>query len=82
MTGALSSIFSWEGLVSLGTGIGIGAALGGAVWSALTGALFTVGKASVWVAERMIAMQDIKRGPDAAVALICDAKRLVKKDST
>jgi hypothetical protein len=27
-------------------------------------------------------MQDIKRGPDAAVALICDAKRLVKKDST
>lgn len=76
-TGALSSIFSWEGLISAGAGAGIGAALGGPVWSALTGALFTVGRASVWVAERMIEMQDIKRGPDAAVALICDAKRLV-----
>jgi hypothetical protein len=81
-TGALSSIFSWEGLISLGAGAGIGAALGGAVWSALTGALFTVGRASVWVAERMIELQDIKRGPDAAVALICDAKRLVRSDNT
>jgi len=80
-TGALSSIFSWEGLISLGAGVSIGAALGGAVWSALTGALFTVGRTSVWVAERMIEMQDIKRGPDAAVALICDAKRLVKSDN-
>jgi hypothetical protein len=81
-TGALSSIFSWEGLISMGAGAGIGAALGGPVWSALTGTLFTVGRASVWVAERMIEMQDIKHGPDAAVALICDAKRLVRRDTT
>ena len=81
-TGALSSIFSWKGLISLGTGVSIGAALGGPVWSALTGALFSVGGASVWVAERMIEMQDIKHGPDSAVALICDAKRLVTREST
>jgi len=79
-TGALSSIFSWEGLISVGAGIGIGGALGGPVWSALTGALITVGRASVWVAERMIEMQDIKHGPDAAVALIYDAKRLVQRE--
>jgi len=76
-TGALSSIFSWKGIISVGAGVGIGAALGGPVWSALTGAVLTVGKASVWVAERMIERQDIQRGPDSAVALICDAKRLV-----
>ena len=81
-TGALSSIFSWEGIISVGAGVGIGAALGGPVWSALTGALLTVGKASVWVAERMIERQDIQRGPDSAVALICDAKRLVQRENT
>jgi hypothetical protein len=81
-TGALSSIFCWKGLISVGAGVGIGAALGGPVWSALTGALFTVGRASVWVAERMIEMQDIKRGSDSAVALICDAKRLVRREIT
>jgi hypothetical protein len=80
-TGALSSIFDWKGLLSVGTGVSIGAALGGPVWSALTGAIFTVGRASVWVAERMIEIQDIKRGPDSVVVLICDAKRLVKRDS-
>ena len=80
-TGALSSIFSWKGLISLGTGVSMGAALGGPVWSALTGALFSVGGASVWVAARMIEMQDIQRGPDSAVALICDAKRLVRRES-
>jgi hypothetical protein len=77
-TGALSSIFSWKGLMSVGAGVSIGAALGGPVWSVLTGTLLTVGRASVWVAERMIEMQDIERGPDSVVALICDAKRLVR----
>jgi hypothetical protein len=78
-TGALSSIFSWEGLIALGAGAGIGAAIGGVTWSALTGALFAVGRVSVWVAERMVEMQDIKHSPDAVVALICDAKRLMSK---
>jgi hypothetical protein len=77
-TGALSSIFSLNGLISLTAGVGVGAAIGGPVWSALTGAIFTVGRASVWVAERMIEKQDIQRSPDAAVALICDAKQLVR----
>jgi hypothetical protein len=77
-TGALSSIFSWKGLISITAGMGVSAAVGGPVWSALTGAIFTVGRATVWVAERMIERQDIERAPDAAVALICDAKQLVR----
>ena len=79
-TGALSSIFDWKGVVSVGAGVSIGAALGGPIWSVLTGTLLTVGKASVWVAERMIDMQDVKRGPDSSVALICDAKHLVSRE--
>ena len=77
-TGALSSIFSWKGLISITAGVGVGAAIGGPVWSALTGTIFTVGRAAVWIAERMIQRKDIQRSPDAAVALIYDAKQLVR----
>ena len=78
ITGALSSIFSLKGLLSFTAGAGVGVAMGGPIWSALTGAIFTIGRTSVWVAERMIERQDIERAPDAAVALICDAKQLVR----
>lgn len=81
-TGALSTIFDWKGLISAGAGASIGAALGGPVWSILTGTLLTVGRASVWIAERMIEMQDIKHSPDSVVALICDARKLVGKNNT
>lgn len=81
-TGALSSILGWKGLASVGAGLGIGAAIGEPVWSALTGALVIIGKVSVWVAERTIEREAIERGPDSGVALICDAKRLVWRNNT
>ena len=79
VTGALSSIFGWKGLASVGAGLGIGAAIGEPVWSALTGALVIIGRVSVWVAERAIEREAIERGPDSGVALICDAKHLGRR---
>lgn len=78
-TGALSTVLGWDGLMSVGAGLGIGGAIGGPLWSALTGALVITGKVSVWVAERLIEKETIQRSQDSAVALICDAKRLATK---
>lgn len=79
-TGALSQIFSWQGLISVAAGVGVGAALGGPIWSALTGSLLTVGRASVWIADRTIDKQDILHGPNSETAIICDARRLVREE--
>jgi hypothetical protein len=75
VTGALSSILSSDTLVSIAAGGGIAAIIGGSLWASLVAGLIISGKISVWVCDRLIDLEDVKRGQHSEVALLYDAKK-------
>lgn len=77
--GAFSAVIDWKAIASLMGSAGIAGVVGGPVWSAITGGLFSVAKLSVWIVERMIKRSEIERSEGAEIAIIYDAKKKLGK---
>jgi hypothetical protein len=74
VTGAIAQIIDWKKALVPGSAAAFGAVAAGPAWGALAGGLCIVAQACAWIAERMIALEGIKRGPDCEVAILYDLR--------
>jgi hypothetical protein len=74
-TSALSKVLDWKGMAQIASGASVGAVLGGPVGSAIVGGLILGAKISVWLAERTIEHEELKRAPGSEIAIIYEARR-------
>ncbi|MDY6990904.1 MAG: hypothetical protein SWQ30_22920 [Thermodesulfobacteriota bacterium] len=79
VVGALSSVLDLRHIAAITVGAGISGVLGGPIWSAITAGLVLSSKIAVQVADRMIDLEDITRGPHSEVAIIYDIHKELKK---
>lgn len=67
--GGISQMFGWkDAAVAAAAGFGVGA-----VWGALVAGSLLVGKASVWLAERRMEYETVRRGDNREIAIIYEA---------
>lgn len=74
--GGLSSILDSKAIATIAGGAGVAGLMTGPVGSAIAAGAIIVGKVAVWLAERKLEEQEIKRGPGSEIAIICEAKKL------
>lgn len=79
VVGSMSSILSWDGLAMAAGGAGLTAYLASPNWAAISAGAVIVGKAAVWMAQRYIEREDLKRSKNPEVAIICEARRRFQK---
>jgi hypothetical protein len=78
VTGAFSSILSNKTLIAIASGASLATLLSGSVWSALIGGgLIACSRSLIWIAERQIDFEDVKRGENSEVALFYTMKRFL-----
>lgn len=78
ITGGLTVILDSKTLGSIIATMGAATLLNNTTLAAIASGFILLSKVSVWVAERMVDLEDIKRGPNSEIALIYETKRLVK----
>ena len=71
--GTFKCVIDSKFITALATGGGIAGLLGGPVWAALTGSLITLSKISLYIAERKLDFEDIKRKNE--IALIYEIRK-------
>ena len=74
INGALSAVLDSKTFVTATAGAGLAHVVGGPLWAALAGGAIVSSRCSVWLAERKIELEDIKRGPNSEVALFYEMK--------
>lgn len=81
VTGILTSFFDLKTVSALATGAGFGAFAGGPVGASLIAGLIVTSKIVATVADKKIDLEDLKRDEYAPIALICEIKELLSKDT-
>ncbi len=74
LTGSMSAVLDSKMLVALTSGAALGHLIAGPIWAALAAGLVASSRCLVWLADRRIDLEDVKRGPDSEVAVIYDLK--------
>jgi len=73
--GALSSVLELKSISAIAAGSSAATLFGGPIWGAIAGGLLVGAKAATWLADRMIDLEDVRRGPGSEIALIFDLRR-------
>jgi hypothetical protein len=79
ITGALSSILDSKAIAQIAAGTGIAAFLAGPIWGGIAGGIVLSSQIVTWITDRMIDLEDVKRGQHSEVALIYDARKKFRK---
>ncbi len=75
ITGFVSVLLHLKTVTPVAAGAGIGQALGGPLWSAFAGGLILSSEILVYAADRLIQLEDIKRGDNAEIAILYETIR-------
>jgi hypothetical protein len=73
---AISSLISLGTVVPAAGGVAAAAMHVGPLWGALAGGVLAVSGAAAWVAKRLLALEDVKRGPHREVAYLYEIQTL------
>ena len=83
ITGTLNYLLNQKHASVAAGAAAAGTALGGPIGGALASGLVVAGQVSVWIADRMIDREDIKKGKNSEIAFIYDArKKFMKNDKS
>lgn len=75
LTGSLKILLDSKYVAAITTGAGIAGLVGGPIWALVAGGSLALGKVAIWISERLIELEDIKRSRYSEVALIYEIKR-------
>ena len=76
--GALSQVLDAKWFAALAGGAGLAGLIAGPVGSAISAGLVASARVSVWIAERAVEREDVKRGKGSEIAVLYDARRKFK----
>lgn len=79
VTGALSYVLNLKSVSSIATGAGLAALVGGSIWSAMTAGLMISAKLGVWIINKCIDREAIKREEYSDIALLYEARQFLQK---
>lgn len=75
ITGTLTSVLDSKQLIALTSSSGVAGLLGGPIWAAATAGIIFFAGISVKISDRLIELEDVKRGANSEVAVIYDIRR-------
>jgi hypothetical protein len=79
ITGSLSSVLDNKFIAALATSSGAAGLIGGPIWALLSSGSLVIGKLALHIGDRLIELEDIKRGENSEVAFIYEAKKTFQK---
>lgn len=79
ITGTLASVLDSKQLLALSSASGAAGLVGGAIWAAVTAGIILFAGVSVKIADRLVELEDVKRGANSEVAVIYDIRRRFRR---
>ena len=78
ISGFISYLIDNKSFLTLLTGASAAGFFAGTLWGAITAGLFISAELCVWISERLIELEDLRRGPGSEIAIFYDIKKSFK----